>query len=202
MRCTLQGWIPIASRLVSRLLECDIFSYADPCQRPFDSTSVIIAPFTLARTANNCGHIVSYDRDEYNQNIHDGGGIRGPLDHCAGVAPVPPPPRPSASVNQQPRVKVLGTSRPIEMHDSIRIEDLTTTEGRDLIKGRATAALILIGGNRGGRPHLTTGKHDNALRVTGDSMARSLGAARRTDGGGEPNAAADRPPACGKFRPG
>ena len=43
-------------------------------------------------------------------------------------------PRPTASVNTQPRVDVLGMARPIEMHDSVWIEDLTMMEVRDLIK--------------------------------------------------------------------
>jgi creatinine amidohydrolase len=85
------------------------------------------------------------------------------------------PPRPTASVNQQPRVDVLGMPRPIDMHDSIWIEDLTMLEVRDLIKSGKTTALILTGGIEENGPYLTTGKHNNVLRVTGDSIARALG---------------------------
>src|SRR5881628_2910705 len=85
------------------------------------------------------------------------------------------PPRPVASVDQQPRVDVLGMSRPIDMHDSIWIEDLTMLEVRDLIKAGKTTALILTGGIEENGPYLTTGKHNNVLRVTGESIARSLG---------------------------
>ena len=70
-----------------------------------------------------------------------------------------PPQRPTASVNQQPRVDVLGMPRPIEMHDSIWIEDLTMMEVRDLIKAGKTTALILTGGIEENGPYLTTGKH-------------------------------------------
>jgi creatinine amidohydrolase len=89
--------------------------------------------------------------------------------------PAGQPPRPTASVNTQPRVDVLGMTRPIEMHDSVWIEDLTMMEVRDLIKAGKTTALILTGGIEENGPYLTTGKHNNVLRVTGDSIARALG---------------------------
>src|SRR5262245_15587623 len=85
------------------------------------------------------------------------------------------PQRPVASVNTQPRVDVLGMPRPIDMHDSVWIEDLTMLEVRDLIKAGKTTALILTGGIEENGPYLTTGKHNNVLRVTGDSIARALG---------------------------
>jgi creatinine amidohydrolase len=96
----------------------------------------------------------------------------------ASFAQAPPaaqPPRPTASVNQQPRVDVLGMIRPIDMHDSIWIEDLTMMEVRDSLKAGKTTALILTGGIEENGPYLTTGKHNNVLRVTGESIARSLG---------------------------
>jgi hypothetical protein len=55
-----------------------------------------------------------------------------------------PPTRPTASVNTQPRVDVLGMPRPIEMHDSVWIENLTMMEVRDLIKAGKTTAVIGI----------------------------------------------------------
>ena len=87
----------------------------------------------------------------------------------------PPPQRPTASVNTQPRVDVLGMARPIDMHDTVWIEDLTMMEVRDLLKAGKTTALILTGGIEENGPYLTTGKHNNVLRVMGDSIARSLG---------------------------
>jgi creatinine amidohydrolase len=87
----------------------------------------------------------------------------------------PPPQRPTASVNTQPRIDVLGMARPIDMHDSVWIEDLTMMEVRDLLKAGKTTALILTGGIEENGPYLTTGKHNNVLRVMGDSIARSLG---------------------------
>src|SRR6266550_943965 len=87
----------------------------------------------------------------------------------------PQPPRPTASVNTQPRVDVAGMARPIEMHDAVWIEDLTMMEVRDLIKGGKTTAVILTGGIEENGPYLTTGKHNNVLRVMGDPIARALG---------------------------
>ena len=96
---------------------------------------------------------------------------------AAGAQPPAPqtPPRPTASVNTQPRVDVLGMPRPIDMHDSVWIEDLTMLEVRDLLKAGKTTALVLTGGIEENGPYLTTGKHNNVLRVTGESIARSLG---------------------------
>jgi creatinine amidohydrolase len=85
------------------------------------------------------------------------------------------PQRPVASVNTQPRVDVLGMPRPIDMHDTVWIEDLTMLEVRDLLKAGKTTALILTGGIEENGPYLTTGKHNNVLRVTGDAIARRLG---------------------------
>lgn len=90
-------------------------------------------------------------------------------------APAGQPARPTASVNQQPRVDVLNMPRPIDMHDSVWIEDLTMMEVRDLLEAGKTTALILTGGIEENGPYLTTGKHNNVLRVTGNAIARSLG---------------------------
>ena len=90
--------------------------------------------------------------------------------------PVPSqPPRPVASVNTQPRVNVADMTRPIEMRDTLWIEDLTVLEVRDLIKAGKTTALILTGGIEENGPYLTTGKHNNVLRAMGDPIARALG---------------------------
>jgi creatinine amidohydrolase/Fe(II)-dependent formamide hydrolase-like protein len=88
----------------------------------------------------------------------------------AGAAP-----RPTASVNQQPRVDVLTMPRPIDMRDTLWIEDLTMMEVRDQLKAGKTTALILTGGIEENGPYLTTGKHNNVLRVMGDPIARGLG---------------------------
>lgn len=83
--------------------------------------------------------------------------------------------RPTASVNTQARVDVTSMPRPIDMHDTVWIEDLTMLEVRDLIKAGNTTALVLTGGIEENGPYLTTGKHNNVLRATGESIARRLG---------------------------
>jgi creatinine amidohydrolase len=85
------------------------------------------------------------------------------------------PPRPVASVNTQTRVDVANMPRPIEMRDTVWIEDLTMLEVRDQIKAGKTTALILTGGIEENGPYLTTGKHNNVLRAMGDPIARALG---------------------------
>lgn len=80
-----------------------------------------------------------------------------------------------ASVNSAPRVDVTDMPRPIDMRDSVWIEDLTMLEVRDLIKAGKTTALILTGGIEENGPYLTTGKHNNVLKATGESIARALG---------------------------
>ena len=85
------------------------------------------------------------------------------------------PERRVASVNTQPRVDVTDMPRPIDMHDSVWIEDLTMLEVRDLIKSGKTTALVLTGGIEENGPYLTTGKHNNVLKATGESIARALG---------------------------
>lgn len=94
---------------------------------------------------------------------------------AAAQTPAGQPARPTASVNQQPRIDVLNMPRPIDMHDSVWIEDLTMMEVRDQLKAGKTTALILTGGIEENGPYLTTGKHNNVLRVTGESIARALG---------------------------
>lgn len=81
----------------------------------------------------------------------------------------------TASVNTAPRVDVTGMPRPIDLHDSVWIENLTMLEVRDLMKAGKTTALILTGGIEENGPYLTTGKHNNVLKAQGESIARALG---------------------------
>jgi creatinine amidohydrolase/Fe(II)-dependent formamide hydrolase-like protein len=73
-------------------------------------------------------------------------------------------------------VDVLHMARPIEMHDSVWIQELTALEVRDLIKeGKKKTALILGGGMEENGPYLVLDKHNLASRVMGESIARKLG---------------------------
>ena len=97
------------------------------------------------------------------------------LSSCAFGQAAGQPPRPTASVNTQPRVDALAMARPIDMRDNVWIEDLTMMEVRDLIKAGKTTAVIMTGGIEENGPYLTTGKHNNVLRVMGDPIARGIG---------------------------
>ena len=109
--------------------------------------------------------------------------ILGSLAAVQGQAPStgqPPasgqtPQRRVASVNTQPRVDVREMPRPIDMHDSVWIENLTMLEVRDLIRAGKTTALVLTGGIEENGPYLTTGKHNNVLKAMGESIGRALG---------------------------
>lgn len=120
-------------------------------------------------------------------------------------APATPAPR-TASVNSAPRLDVADMPRPIDMHDSVWIEDLTMLEVRDLIKGGATTALVLTGGIEENGPYLTTGKHNHVLKATGESIARALGktlvAPIARSNPATPCARTSRPaPSCCRRRP-
>lgn len=80
-----------------------------------------------------------------------------------------------ANVNNTERTDVESMPRPIAMHDTPWMEDLTMLEIRDLLKQGKTTALILTGGVEENGPYLTTGKHNNVLRVMGPAIAAKLG---------------------------
>jgi hypothetical protein len=69
----------------------------------------------------------------------------------------------------------MAAPRPIPAYDSVWMEQLTWMEIRDAIKEGATTALILTGGVESNGPHLATGKHNYALAVMGEAIARKLG---------------------------
>ena len=81
----------------------------------------------------------------------------------------------TASVNTQQRVDVLQMPRPIEMHDTVWIEEMTSLEIRDSLKAGKTTALVLAGGMEENGPYLSMAKHNNVMRAMGDSIARRLG---------------------------
>jgi creatinine amidohydrolase len=78
---------------------------------------------------------------------------------------------------QQPqnRIDVLNMVRPIEMHDTVWMADLTSVEARDLIKAGKTTALVMTGGVEENGPYLVLDKHNIVSRVMGEAIARKLG---------------------------
>ncbi len=62
--------------------------------------------------------------------------------------------------------------RPIDMLDSVWIEELSWMEVRDLIKDGKTTAFLGVGGVEKNGPYTATGKHDYTLKTTLEAIAR------------------------------
>jgi creatinine amidohydrolase/Fe(II)-dependent formamide hydrolase-like protein len=65
--------------------------------------------------------------------------------------------------------------RPIAARDSVWIEELTYLEVRDAMKAGKTTALIMAGSTEQNGPYLAGGKHQYAMRLVGEAIARKLG---------------------------
>ena len=65
--------------------------------------------------------------------------------------------------------------RPIEMHDTVWIEDMTQLEVRDSLKDGKTTALVFAGGMEDNGPYVTVSQHNLIVRAMCDSIARKLG---------------------------
>jgi len=79
---------------------------------------------------------------------------------------------------QQPkreRVDMQTMVRPIDMHNTVWIEDMTLLEIRDSIKAGKTTALVLVGGMEDNGPYVTVSQHNSIVRTIGDAIARQLG---------------------------
>jgi len=65
--------------------------------------------------------------------------------------------------------------RPIPARDSVWIEELTYLEVRDAMKAGKTTALIMAGSTEQNGPYMSGGKHQYAIRLVGEAIARKLG---------------------------
>lgn len=65
--------------------------------------------------------------------------------------------------------------RPIDALDSVWIEELTYMEVRDAMKTGKTTALVFAGSTEQNGPYLAGGKHQYAIRLVGEAIARKLG---------------------------
>src|SRR5438552_12317808 len=74
-----------------------------------------------------------------------------------------------------PRVDVLNMVRPIDIHDTVWIEDMTSVEVRDSIKSGKTTALVIVGGMEDNGPYLPVGKHGTVMKIEAEVIARKLG---------------------------
>ena len=65
--------------------------------------------------------------------------------------------------------------RPIPARDSVWIEELNYLEVRDAMKAGKTTALIMAGSTEQNGPYMAGGKHQYAMRLVGEAIARKLG---------------------------
>ena len=87
-----------------------------------------------------------------------------------------PPQQPARvdPVRGETPVDALNMERPIDMHDTVWIGELTTLEVRDLIKAGNHGTDSWRGMEENG-PYLTLDKHNNVARAMGEAIARRLG---------------------------
>ena len=65
--------------------------------------------------------------------------------------------------------------RPIAVHDTLFIEEMTWMEVRDALKGGKDTAIVAAGGIEQNGPYVATGKHNVVLRATTQAIAAKLG---------------------------
>jgi creatinine amidohydrolase/Fe(II)-dependent formamide hydrolase-like protein len=65
--------------------------------------------------------------------------------------------------------------RPIAARDSVWIEELTYLEVRDAMKAGKTTALVFAGSTEQNGPYLAGAKHQYAIRLVAEAIARKLG---------------------------
>jgi creatinine amidohydrolase len=75
----------------------------------------------------------------------------------------------------QKRVDMTTIARPIDMHDTVWIEDMTLLEIRDSLRAGKTTALIFAGGMEDNGPYITVSQHNSIVRAMCDKIARTLG---------------------------
>jgi len=93
----------------------------------------------------------------------------------AGVASAQQPTSQQPTKPRRERVDMQTMARPIEMHDTVWIEDMTLLEIRDSIKAGKTTALVLVGGMEDNGPYVTVSQHNSVVRFIGEAIARQLG---------------------------
>jgi creatinine amidohydrolase/Fe(II)-dependent formamide hydrolase-like protein len=87
---------------------------------------------------------------------------------AAGLIEAQPP-------GERHRVDMNTLPRPIQMHDTVWIEDMTLLEIRDSLKAGKTTALVLVGGMEDNGPYITVSQHNSVVRYLGEKIARELG---------------------------
>jgi creatinine amidohydrolase len=67
------------------------------------------------------------------------------------------------------------TPRPIAVHDTVFLEEMTWMEVRDAMRAGKRTAIVATGGVEMNGPYLALGKHNYILRATTEAIARALG---------------------------
>ena len=65
--------------------------------------------------------------------------------------------------------------RPVPARDSVWLEELTYLEVRDAIKAGKSTALVMAGSTEQNGPYMSGGKHQYAIKLVGEAIARKLG---------------------------
>jgi len=65
--------------------------------------------------------------------------------------------------------------RPIEVHETVFLEEMTWMEVRDALKAGKTTVILPTGGIEMNGPYLATGKHNYIVKAVAESTARKLG---------------------------
>lgn len=77
--------------------------------------------------------------------------------------------------NRPPRVDMNTFPRPIDMHDTVWIEDMTQLEIRDSLKAGKTSAIVMVGGMEDNGPYVIVSQHNSIGHAMCDMIARKLG---------------------------
>ena len=74
-------------------------------------------------------------------------------------------------------VLIGATRAPAQAPDTVFLEDLTSTEVRDLVRAGTTTMIVPVGGTEQNGPHMALGKHNVRARVLAERVARGVGRA-------------------------
>ena len=66
-------------------------------------------------------------------------------------------------------------ARPVPARDSVWLEELTYLEVRDAIRAGKSTALVMAGSTEQNGPYMSGGKHQYAIKLVGEAIARKLG---------------------------
>src|SRR5688572_15030374 len=101
------------------------------------------------------------------------GGQAPPTQGRGGRGAMTPEQREAAAKEAHDRAAALPL--PIPARDSVWIEELNYLEVRDAIKAGKTTALVMAGSTEQNGPYMSGGKHQFAMKLVGEAIARKLG---------------------------